>query len=327
MVWLAANRAGLVRKQVMPLDTCVWGECVYTTQLAMWKEEDMLWLERGKFQRFVWWDSECDQAQQLVRTCEKIYHRYQHRLVNTVCGGRGNSFECQSKLECSKHEYRDALHKYRLILRQKERCVRTGRRDKLLRDRYSRGFWRDVAKLDLNHLQSQLSNNTTSVSLDIFAQHFESIANPPHCDWFNDEFHTHIKSVINCILKDLDSDHIMPPPCPPENPYHAHLRSMPNVTAIKRAAEALNANITIDELRLTKERMNKGKAAGVDGLYMEYFLGERIDEGEGDERQLISPLDGMILNVFNKILTTGRFPELWRMAALMPLLKGGAESQ
>ena len=115
----------------------------------------------------------------------------------------------------------------------------------------------------------------------------------------------------------------MPPPCPPENPYHAHLRSMPNVTAIKRAAEALNANITIDELRLTKERMNKGKAAGVDGLYMEYFLGERIDEGEGDERQLISPLDGMILNVFNKILTTGRFPELWRMAALMPLLKGG----
>ena len=62
-IWLAADKAGLIRKQVIPLETRVCGKCEYTSQHFMWREEDGVRLERGEFPRSMWWDSECVEAQ------------------------------------------------------------------------------------------------------------------------------------------------------------------------------------------------------------------------------------------------------------------------
>ena len=39
---------------------------------------------------------------------------------------------------------------------------------------------------------------------------------------------------------------------------------------------------------------------------------------------MVSPLDDILLELFNTILASGIFPDAWRRAALIPLLKGGA---
>ena len=45
---------------------------------------------------------------------------------------------------------------------------------------------------------------------------------------------------------------------------------------------------------------------------------------DGDNPKcLVSPIDEIILDLFNRVLETGVFPDAWRRAALVPLLKGG----
>ena len=51
-------------------------------------------------------------------------------------------------------------------------------------------------------------------------------------------------------------------------------------------------------------------------------MGERLARpGQGGEddvnRQLLLPLDRIVFTLFNTIRSTGKFPETWRMAALI----------
>ena len=52
------------------------------------------------------------------------------------------------------------------------------------------------------------------------------------------------------------------------------------------------------------------------GIPFEMFKGRMVDG------QLVSELDEMMLYMFNLILTSGKYPEAWRLAVLIPLLKG-----
>ena len=68
-----------------------------------------------------------------------------------------------------------------------------------------------------------------------------------------------------------------------------------------------------------KSRMNKEKAVGIDGIPIECILGIWNSE----EQALVSPLDDLMVYMFNRILYTGQYPACWQTAILKPLLKGG----
>ena len=76
----------------------------------------------------------------------------------------------------------------------------------------------------------------------------------------------------------------------------------------------------MDEFRMAKRRMNTGKAVGVDGIPFELFRG--MYEEDLDIRTLVSNFDELILHTFNVILNSGKYPDAWRLAVLVPLLKG-----
>ena len=86
---------------------------------------------------------------------------------------------------------------------------------------------------------------------------------------------------------------------------------------ICEARVILNGRISLDEYRAMKERMRAGKATGVDGIPFECFRGLRDDNGI-----LVSVLDDVMVDLFNTILLSGKYPEAWRLAILVPLLKG-----
>lgn len=69
--------------------------------------------------------------------------------------------------------------------------------------------------------------------------------------------------------------------------------------------------------------MKRGKAAGLDGLPIEGFLGSRGTKVENPSQLLRSPLDELMVDLFNRILQSGGYPDAWRLAALVPLPKGG----
>ena len=63
--------------------------------------------------------------------------------------------------------------------------------------------------------------------------------------------------------------------------------------------------------------MNKGRASGLDGIPIECILGMRglnID----NPKCLVSPLDDIVLNLFNMVLESGVFPDACRRAVLVP---------
>ena len=43
---------------------------------------------------------------------------------------------------------------------------------------------------------------------------------------------------------------------------------------------------------------------------------------DGRERQLVSALDELMVHAFNLVLASGVYPDAWRLAVLVPLLKG-----
>jgi len=106
-VWTAADNAGMVRRRPMPLDTQVWGTCEYVCQHDNTVSvDDMMMLERGEFPRKLWWEDECRTSQLHVRTCERLYHKCQSRLVHNV---RTGAYSCNMVHEQS----RDVLEQRR----------------------------------------------------------------------------------------------------------------------------------------------------------------------------------------------------------------------
>ena len=174
----------------------------------------------------------------------------------------------------------------------------------------------------------------TYPSIDAFANHFRSIACPPTCTWFDDSFRDLVTSVVNLSIRGIDNAQ-----CDwslDGSDMRAFVQSMISETDRYRvdmqidtttcvqqlhdARVALNMRITMDEFRAAKRRMKVGKAVGLDGIPCELFRGTYVDDV--DTRKLVSCFDELILHTFNTILVSGKYPDAWRLAVLVPLLKG-----
>jgi hypothetical protein len=96
-------------------------------------------------------------------------------------------------------------------------------------------------------------------------------------------------------------------------------------TLSAEARSLLHRPIDLTDLYEGKDRMKRGRASGLDGIPIECVLGVRGADPEEPDA-LVSPIDEILLETFNQVLTTCVFPDAWRRAALVPLLKGGALS-
>ena len=77
------------------------------------------------------------------------------------------------------------------------------------------------------------------------------------------------------------------------------------------SVEMLDEKMTIDELETGIKMLKKNKACGVDGILNEFLI-------------FSSPLvKETILEIFNTILDTGQFPELWATGEIVPVFKKG----
>ena len=97
----------------------------------------------------------------------------------------------KAEAEARRKVYIDRVRALRKLERVKEHECRIERRNRLLNERGSKSFWKQVARIDAEHIAKQLlevsaSSVSTSPSIDAFADHFRSIACPPTCSWFND---------------------------------------------------------------------------------------------------------------------------------------------
>ena len=90
-----------------------------------------------------------------------------------------------------------------------------------------------------------------------------------------------------------------------------------------RALELLHSPMNLADLYAGKDRMKRGRASGIDGIPIECILGSRGANLDNPDA-LVSPVDEILLDTFNQVLSSGAFPDAWRRAALVPLLKGGA---
>jgi hypothetical protein len=84
----------------------------------------------------------------------------------------------------------------RELVRRKERGCRLRKRQAMLEDGMSRKFWRQVASIDIDQLQARMQGQGQGeppVSLDRFAKHFDTIAQPPACEWFDHAFMQEMK--------------------------------------------------------------------------------------------------------------------------------------
>ena len=102
--------------------------------------------------------------------------------------------------------------------------------------------------------------------------------------------------------------------------YILHIDASECAQQLHDTRVALNTRITMDEFRAAKRRMHIGKAVGLDGIPFELFHGTYIDNV--DIRALVSSFDELILHTLNTILVSGKYPDAWRLAMLVPLLKG-----
>ena len=338
-MWDAADEAGLVCKQFCPLQYDTWGKSHVTIPVDQHVIlEDTLWLDQGKIPRRLWWDSTCESIKRDARVAENTYRTWQKSVVNSCILDPEAKASAKAEADARRKVYMERVRALRMIERTKEHECRIERRNRLLNERGSKSFWKQVAQIDAEHIAKRLldvsTSSSTSPSLDTFADHFRSIACPPSCTWFNDSFRDLVTSVVNLSLRDVDNvkcdwsldgsdlrafvqsmitevDRAQ---------WGMHIDSQVCTQELHNARVALNARITVEELRAAKRRMNTGKAVGLDGIPFELFRGMYTDDV--DTRNLVSSFDELILHMFNSILVSGRYPDAWRLAVLVPLLKG-----
>ena len=340
-MWHAADEAGLVCKRSIPLSYDTWGKSHVTIPVDEHTIlDDTLWMDQDRIPRRLWWDDACAFAKGEARAAEDAFRMWQKRTVQTCIIDPEAKAAAKAEAEARRKVYIERVRTLRNLERKKEHECRIERRNRLLNERGSKSFWKQVAQIDAEHIAKRLletspaSSSSTSPSLDAFAEHFQSIACPPSCTWFNDSFRDLVTSVVKLALHDMDniqcdwsidgSDLRAFVQCMitevDRSRVGMHIVSNICTQTLNQARVSLNARITMDEFRLAKRRMNTGKAVGLDGVPFEIFRGAHIDDV--DTRVLVSHFDELILHTFNLILMSGKYPVAWRLAMLVPLLKG-----
>jgi hypothetical protein len=230
------------------------------------------------------------------------------------------------------------VRELRLLQRTKEQACRIERRNQLMNERGSKRFWQQVAAIDAKNIAARLASQsavpgTDVPTIDAFAAHFDSIACPPAFDWFDEGYRDLIRSVVSLSLRDVhtsstwavnDTDLRAFVQSMIAESRGQHVHDMDGfVRCLRDARVKLNMKLSMSEYRSAKERMHSGKAVGCDGLPFECIRGKWvIVDPETSARELISELDETMLAVFNHILASGKYPDAWRLAVLVPLLKG-----
>jgi hypothetical protein len=119
--------------------------------------------------------------------------------------------------------------------------------------------------------------------------------------WFQ-----YFKSLLN---EDVNCDEDFLSECEEDVKNHEDLCNMcDDVTLINR-------EITVEEVKEAILSMKSGKSPGYDGLVIELF------------KKAVELLSENICKLFNKILTTGEYPESWSKAILCSIFKGGDVTQ
>ena len=242
------------------------------------------------------------------------------------------------------NEYRLRVRELRKVMRNRENVCRVERRNRLLNERGSRKLWKEVARIDKEATARRLHDlgvtQASTPTIQAFAKHFEDIAAPPTCEWFDEEFRKDISKVVELSLCGIGIDGEVSCECDwsvessnfraqvecrlAEDERTQGCNSTENIR-LRKARCVLNSRISIDEYREAKKRMNLGKAVGPDGISFEFIRGDWVDN-EGEQRILVSVLDEYMLRLFNLILKCGQYPEAWRLAILVPLLKGNSDA-
>lgn len=335
-IWIAADNASMVRKEYCALNTTRWGVSDITIPVGRNAQiDDLVQYEQGYMPRRLWWDTSCDEAQRLARKAEHEYRVWQRKLVNicSECVNPDERVKAKAEADARRVLYLSKVREVRKLGRKKEIACRVERRNQLMNMQGSKRFWQQVAVIDSNHIAerlNKLSNVTnTGPSINAFEDHFRSISCPPACTWFDDSFHDLVGAVVRMSLHDID--HTKCDWNIDGSEFRAQVQSMlaeadrrndgqgnfDEVTrSLTQARATLNGRITLSEYRLAKKRMHMGKAVGVDGIPFEMIRGKMID-GE-----LISEFDDTLVHMFNLILCSGKYPDAWRLAVMIPLLKG-----
>ena len=128
------------------------------------------WCEAGGHEaRVVWWDGECDAAVQQRKQAEDAW-KYQIRLHGT---------RAADAVQQAQAQLTTARRTAKRLLRMKEQRAREQRRDALLRCKDAKKFFRLLERYD--HQETA----DGEVPLSVFQQHFEALAKPPECGWFD----------------------------------------------------------------------------------------------------------------------------------------------
>ena len=198
-VWSCSEKLGLVEKTPKPLDRDKWGWCQWTDRQMGSLSEDMVWLEKGKMLRGMWWDATCAAAQKEARKAEREYRRGHARLLDNIQRGIGRPMSVE---ETHAAVQSDNMRKAKLVtsmkaarevMRRNEKGCRLRKPQKMLEDGMNRKFWRQVASIDIDQLQARMKGqgndgSTATVLLSEFAAHFDKIAQPPACEYFDHAF-------------------------------------------------------------------------------------------------------------------------------------------
>ena len=148
-------------------------------------------------------------------------------------------------------------------------------------------FWRQVASIDLDHLQARMQGQgqgTPPVSLDRFAEHFDKIAQPPMCEWFDHALMQQMKAVVKVTLQDTEGSQ------PQQANVDSDQLNGTDYVLPEDASDLLHRPISLADLYEGKERMKRGKASGLDGIPIERVLGVRGTDPEM-ENESVSPID------------------------------------
>ena len=211
--------------------------------------------------------------------------------------------------------------------KSKELRSRVEQRNRLLEAKGSKEFWKQVMIFEFDRLtqvlhdKAKVRNLATNVGLEmsVAMRHFEAISVPPVCAWFDDVFYDHIQRVIDASIEGLSGNLGCKWVSDDESSQgESYIDQDISDSIVRNANQKINKRISLDEYRTAKEKMHKGKTVGPDGIPIECILGVRCE----NTNQLVSPIDDIIVRVFNIILGSGQYPEAWRVALLRPLIKG-----
>ena len=262
----------------------------------------------------LWFDGECEQARAKVRKAERQMRSASKRMQRQEQAAPAASASQQVEtVQQVRERYIAALRRYRTLRRRKELACRSSLRSDLLACGDDiRKFFQFLGKFDVRNR----GDGGARPSLESMAAFFEQ--SPVVGASFDETFHEATKRALAELEAELlrsgagQSGAYRTQGQPTTERVAELLGAQPCLATARQLAVALSIlNSPIDEAELlcvNATRMKNNKVPGPDGIPAECYRGE-------------DSTAAAIVLVFNAILSSGRYPDAWRTALLVPLLK------